>query len=228
MSRSVLDGVGRWFSKAPVLQRAGAPTRLGPFPMGGVGPPPGRKAMSAPNWFLALPLSPRARWQDAAATAPPQLRRFAADDLHLTVAFLGPCGEPSALAAWRRLLAEQASAISVQAGGWRALGLSRQPSAYGLTLAEGHRELCTLLQRWEPLAREAAGLGPASRPPLPHVTLLRPRRREAPMVIAPMRAWMAQAPVPADPARLGELALWTWNPDRHARLFRIVERRPLA
>ena len=185
-------------------------------------------AMSAPNWFLALPLPPQARWQEAAASAPPELRRFVADDLHCTVAFLGPCGEQRAFAAWQALADLWAAGLSVQAGGWCALGPLRQPSAYGLTFAAGREPLCALLRRWEPVAREAAGLAPASRPPLPHVTLLRPKRREAARMIAPMRAWMAQAALPETPALLQELALYTWDRERRERLFRIAARRALG
>jgi RNA 2',3'-cyclic 3'-phosphodiesterase len=184
--------------------------------------------MSAPNWFLALPLPTEARWQDAAASAPLALRRFAAEDLHCTLAFLGPCGEDRAIAAWQALAALQASAITIAAGGWRALSPARQHSAYGLSFAEGHTPLCNLLQRWEPLARKAAGLAPSTRPPLPHVTLLRPRRREALQVIEPMRAWMAQAHRPAGTVVLQELALYTWDHERLERLFRITARRALG
>lgn len=184
--------------------------------------------MSAPNWFLALPLPSGAGWQSAASSAPPELRRFAAADLHCTVAFLGPCGEQRALTAWAAVATLRTSPIAVRAGGWRALGSPRQPSAYGLTFAEGREPLCALLRRWEPVAREAAGLAPASRPPLPHVTLLRPKRREAARMIAPMRDWMAQAPLPETPALLLELALYTWAPERRERLFRIAARRALG
>lgn len=184
--------------------------------------------MSTPNWFLALPLPPAARWQEAAMSAPSGLRRFVADDLHCTVAFLGPCGELRALAAWQVVAGLQASAIAVTAGHWRALGSPRQPSAYGLSFATGHEPLCDLLRQWEPLAREAAGLAPCSRPPLPHVTLLRPRRREAAQAIAPMQAWMAQAPLPEGAPLLQELALYTWDPERRQRLFRIVASRALG
>jgi 2'-5' RNA ligase len=184
--------------------------------------------MSAPNWFLALPLPPKARWQEAAISAPVGLRRFVAEDLHCTVAFLGPCDETRALAAWQALSGLQVSPISIRAGSWRALGPARQPSAYGLTFAEGHAPLCALLQRWEPVAREAAGLRPSARPPLPHVTLLRPKRRGAAQALEPMRDWMAQAPLPEGAALLQELALYTWDPERRERLFQITARRPLG
>lgn len=183
--------------------------------------------MSQPNWFLAVPLPPQAHWQEAAATAPAALRRFAAEDLHITVVFLGSCGEQRALAAWQAVVSLEAASLSVQAGGWRALGPPRQPSAYGLTLAAGHQELSDLLHRCQPPALAAAGRALPVGPPLPHVTLLRPHRRQAEQWITPMRAWMHAAPLPPATAQLQELALWTWAPDRRERLFQIVRRRPL-
>lgn len=180
------------------------------------------------NWFLALPLPPQARWQDVALTAPPELRRFAAEDLHLTLAFLGPCDEALAMAAWEAVAELQAEPIRISAAGWRGLGPPQQPSAYGLTLAEGHPQLSELLLRWGPQALAAAGLSPPRRSPLPHVTLLRPRRREASQWCEPMRAWMAAAPLPSGTVLLRELALYTWDRERHQRLFRITARRPLA
>lgn len=200
-----------------------------------------------PNWFVALPLPPAARWEQAARAAPAGLRRLNPADLHLTLAFLGPCGEERAQEAWRALEPLRSRPLMIRAGGWRALGPPSRPSAYGLTLAEGHRELVDLLQRHRPaalaaVALEAAGQTPPgnspppgeSRPsppgdsPLPHVTLLRPRRREAAHWRQPMAHWMARAPLPADPALLDALALYTWSEDRSRRLFRVVCHRSLA
>lgn len=208
---------------APLKAPAGVPLQ-----QAGVDAAAASGPMLAPNWFLALPLPSGARWQDAADSAPPQLQRIVADDLHCTVAFLGACGESRAVAAWQALASLRAAAIPIGAAGWRALGPVQQPSAYGVTFAEGHRELCALLQHWQPLARAAAGLPPAARPPLPHVTLLRPQRREAPLLREPMRAWMMQAPIPQGVTLLQELALWTWDPDRRERRFRITARRSLG
>lgn len=184
--------------------------------------------MTQPNWFVALPLPDGAGWQQAAATAPEAVRRFDAADLHLTVAFLGPCGEQAALQAWRALEPLRTPVIPIAAGGWRALGPPRQPSAYGLTLAQGHEALVDLLASWGARALQAAALPPPPRPPLPHVTLLRPRRREAQQWREPMQAWMAAAPLPPQVLTLAELGLWTWSPDRSQRLFAMVRRRPLA
>jgi len=183
--------------------------------------------VSRPNWFVALPLPAAAGWQQAAAAAPEALRRFAAADLHCTVAFLGPCGEERALAAWQALCDQPLAALLVSAGGWRGLGPSRQPSAYGLTFAQGRQPLEQLLVQAGGRALQAAGCPPSAHAPLPHITLLRPRRREAAQWCEPMQQWMQTAPLPPEPALLQELALYTWSEDRRERLFQIVRSRPL-
>lgn len=186
--------------------------------------------MSAPaaNWFLALPLPPQAGWHRAAADAPAALRRFDPLDLHITLAFLGPCGEAAALAAWRALAPLQHAPIQVTAGGWRAMGPAGRPSAYALSLGDGNEALVDLLTLWAGRGRLAAGCPPDLRPPLPHLTLLRPSRRQAEALRQPMAEWMAVAPRPAAMAHLDQLALYTWAEDRRQRLFRIVCSRPLA
>ena len=183
--------------------------------------------MSRPNWFIALPLPSQADWHQASCSAPPALRRFHPADLHLTVAFLGPCGAARAEAAWLALVPLASAAPSVSAGSWRAFGPAQQPSAYGLLLDQGRVELERLLAHWGAVALEAAGCAASRRPPLPHVTLLRPKRRESAQWMQPMQAWMAKAPLPSQSLRLEHLALYTWSRDRSERLFRIVHQRPL-
>jgi 2'-5' RNA ligase len=186
--------------------------------------------VNRPNWFVALPMPAAAApaWLAVAATAPVPLRRFLPADLHLTLAFLGPCDGSAALAAWRALADQVHRPIPIRAGGWRALGPVMAPSAYGLTLAEGQAELSRLLGDWGARALVAAGCRPERRAPLPHLTLLRPPRRQAAALRQPMAAWMAAAPLPAEPALLSQLALYTWADDRRQRLFRIIRSRCLA
>src|SRR6187397_318046 len=64
------------------------------------GPPadsPRRNAMPRPNWFFAFPID--GRFVLDLPAPPPALRPFHPDDVHLTLAFLGGCGEEAALAA---------------------------------------------------------------------------------------------------------------------------------
>lgn len=185
-------------------------------------------AQPAANWFLALPLPPSSGWERAVLDAPPELRRFDPRDLHLTVAFLGACGESAAVAAWEVLAPLQQAALTATAGGWRAMGPAAAPSAYALVLDRGADALAAVLAGWGPPALAAAGRPAERRTPLPHVTLLRPRRRDGQRLREPMAAWMATAPLPSTPVTFSEIALYTWNPDRRERLFRIQARRPLT
>lgn len=187
-----------------------------------------RSAQPAANWFLALPLPPACGWERAALGAPQELRRLDPLDLHLTVAFLGACDATAAWAAWAAAAPLRQRPITATAGGWRAMGPAAAPSAYALLLDRGADALAALLASWGPPALAAAGRPAERRRPLPHVTLLRPRRRDGQRLRGPMAAWMATAPLPGDPVTFREMALYTWNPDRRERLFQIVARRPLA
>jgi 2'-5' RNA ligase len=184
-------------------------------------------ATAAANWFLALVVPPQPGWEALMDDLPANLRRFAPEDRHLTVAFLGACGAERARAAWRALAPLPHPSIRASAGAWRALGPRRRPSAYGLTLGEGMDTAASLLAGWGDLARHAAGLPAEGRPPLPHITLARPPRRQVEALRGAMASWLVTAPVPAEPFLLERLALYTWRPERRERLFRIVAERRL-
>ncbi len=191
-----------------------------------------------PNWFLALPLPREAGWalKPSCAALPQGLRCLAAADLHLTLAFLGPCGQEQALAAWEALAELRYPPVLATAGAWRPLGSPGRPSAWGLTLAQGQREVAGLIARGRPAALAAAGLPPERRDPLPHVTLLRPSRREAEQQRRLMAERLAQLPLPQRPAQLEHLALYTWasraegaaGATAGAPRYRIVAQRALA
>lgn len=191
--------------------------------MGGVDRPQG----GGPNWFIALEVPPLPGWSSCLARLPGELRRFAAEDRHLTVAFLAACGEERARQAWRALASLRHAPIEVRPGAWRAMGPPRQPSAYALTLGQGSTGVARLMRQWGARARAAAGLRREEREPLPHITVARPPRRRAPALRAPMQRWMDLTPVPAEAFLLSWIALYGWNPERRSRLFRIVAHRRL-
>jgi 2'-5' RNA ligase len=184
-------------------------------------------AGTTPNWFLALVMPPQPRWEALTAALPVGLRRFAPEDRHLTVAFLGPCGAERANAAWRAVATLRHPPIRATAGAWRALGPRRRPSAYGLTLADGRDPAANLMTVWGELALRAAGRPAERHPPLPHITLARPPRRRAEALDEAMARWLVTAAVPVEPFLLEHLALYTWGPDRRERLFRIAAARQL-
>ena len=192
------------------------------------------------NWFLALPVPAAAAWHEAGRPLPADLQALHPEDLHLTLAFLGPCGPERAAAAWRALAALRSPALTITAGPWRAFGSPRRPSAYGVSVEQGNAALKALMQHWAPLAQGAAApasssaapgstaparatdavavAAPSGRrtpqlPTLPHITLARPQRQQPPAAAgtSSLAAWLASARSPGGPARLEELALYRWN-----------------
>lgn len=183
--------------------------------------------MQAANWFIGLVVPEQAGWIAVASGIPPGVRRFHPLDLHLTVAFLGPCGAERAQAAWQALVQERHPSITAEAGSWLALGSPRRPSAFGLGLGRGHSNTAALMAHWGPAALAAANRPAEQRAPLPHITLARPTRRGGDAARAAMEGWIAQAPTPTTPAQLEHLALFTWAADRTERLFQVVAQRRL-
>ena len=177
-----------------------------------------------PNWFVAFP----ALLPALALEAPPtRVRLFAPEDRHLTLAFLGGCGEEAARAAWEASAAVASGPIDATLGATRPLGNPRRPSALTALLDRGHDALAALLAAHAGPVREAAGLAPERRDPLPHVTLARIQRKASGAQREEALRWAAALDVAGAPLRVDRLALYTWAADRKARLFRLVAERPL-
>lgn len=182
-----------------------------------------------PNWFVALPCPDDGWFADTLEQCPPpqRVRAFSPQDLHLTVAFLGPVGEAAALAAYREHRSWGQGAIAATLGGMKAMGPPRRYSALSVLLAEGRDSVEAGMAQCGSVMRLAAGLQPERRPPLAHVTLARPQRRASDAQRAAALAWAESLPVAGRRIQLTEIALYTWNDDRKERLFRIVERTEL-
>ncbi|KEF42540.1 MAG: hypothetical protein ER33_05685 [Cyanobium sp. CACIAM 14] len=185
-------------------------------------------SVARPNWFIGWPLPVTAGWAIEAERLPVPLRRLVPEDLHVTLAFLGPCGEEPARQAWQAAAPLRHPPIAITAGGWRGFGPRRTPSAFGLTLEDGHPQLVGLMRLWREPILGAAGRPPEGRDPFPHITLARPPRRSGPAERARIQRLLLDQPVPTNPVTLTTLALFTWAPDRGLRQFRVVDSRPLA
>ena len=181
-----------------------------------------------PNWFVGLRV-PLAAGVARAVTEPPAgVRRFAAEDLHLTVAFLGAVGEEAALRAWAAGGRATGPAIAATLAGVVRMGSARRFSALAAELGEGHREACDLIDALRTPMLEAAGSRPDTRPPRPHVTVARLRRRASPAERRGAVAWASGLALPSGSIELAELALFTWAEDRDEVLFRVVESQRLG
>lgn len=178
------------------------------------------------NWFVGLPVE--GSWLEGLiADAPPHVRRFAPEDVHMTVAFFGPVGEERAMRAWQLVARHRGPAVAATLGGLAAMGNPRRPSALSLLLTEGHDRAVALLSALRDPLLEAAGARPETREPKPHVTVARPNRTASPRQRKEAIAWaLAKAPLNA-PVVFDTIALYTWSGDRAVRQFEVVARRRL-
>jgi len=185
--------------------------------------------MPRPNWFFAFPLDGGFVLE---LPAPPSaLRRFHPEDVHMTLAFLGGCGEATAERTLARLDEElaraQVSPLQVSLGEIVPMGAKRRYSALSALLADGRAEATARLTELGGLLHETALGRRPSRPAKPHVTVARPRPRATDADRDAGLAWSRGLDVGGVRQTLGRIALYTWAEVRRERLFRIVAERTL-
>ena len=170
--------------------------------------------MPNPNWFIALPV-PAGDWlAPLQRSAPPGLLRpTSPQDLHLTVAFLGPVTPDAAQAAWAHVVAQPFEPFTVSLGGLQVLGRDAVTAA----LAEGRDAVQAFMARIRDPALAAAGRPPEGRPPLAHVTVGRARAARARAV-----RWCAGVEPLAVRLELTRIALYTWASASRATPYRQV------
>jgi 2'-5' RNA ligase len=183
-----------------------------------------------PNWFFAFPI--QGSFVQGLPALPANFRRFHPEDVHLTLVFLGRCGEPAAmraLAALDGLLPVlQARPIDISLGAATAMGPKRRYTALSALIEQGNTETSALIAGVRDTLTEAALSRRETRPPKPHVTLARPQRRATSAQREAGLAWGHQLDLRSIRGRLDHVALYTWNDERRGRQFRIVARRPLS
>jgi 2'-5' RNA ligase len=195
------------------------------------------------NWFVALPVVAD-RWYDAlsahaskargvasgaSADAPSlALSRLHRDDLHLTIAFLGACGEEQALRAWATLEGWSAPALAATLGHLVPLGNPRRPSAIALTLTEGNEAVASLLGSLRDAMFDAAEVPRDLRVPLPHITVFRVPRHATSAERRSALEWVEACPPVPGRIRFETVALYAWAEGRSERRFRTVIERPLT
>src|SRR6185369_5781848 len=142
----------------------------------------------AGNWFVALAV-PGEPWFSRVAEPPDGVRLFHLDDLHITVAFLGACGEQAAEAAFAIAPKWPTLALDVTLGRVEPMGNPRRPNAFSAIVREGADVLrdAILVVRDEMCERAGARLD--EREPRPHVTIARPRRSAKGPVLRNAMQW---------------------------------------
>lgn len=184
-----------------------------------------------PNWFFAFPID--GSFVPALPAPPPTFRLFPSEDVHLTLSFLGACGEASARRALEALdatLAQRpAQSVEVSLGAVVPMGPKREYSALSALLERGRDETATLIAELRDVLSDAALGRRDKRPPRPHVTIARPGRRATEAARAAGLQWASGLDLRAIVARLDRIALYTWaEGSRRERLFRIEAERLIA
>jgi 2'-5' RNA ligase len=182
-----------------------------------------------PNWFFAFPLP--GQFVLDLPELPRGFRRYHPDDVHLTLAFLGGCGEAAAQRALEaldaRLLAVQPKPLQVTLAEVVPMGPKRKYSALSALLAKGRAETEACIGALRDAPTVAAKGREEQRAPKAHVTIARPFRAKESERAAGL-AWARSLELGAVHATLDRIALYTWSETRKERLFRIVAERPLG
>ena len=187
--------------------------------------------MARPNWFLAFPID--GAFVLDLPPLPSNFRRFHQEDVHLTLAFLGSCGEASAQRALRaldeRLQCTPMPPIAVSLAKVVPMGGSpRTYSALSALLGDGRAEASACLAAWRDLLTQTATGRREKRAPKPHVSIARPRSRVSEADREAGLSWAASLQLESVRARLDRVALYTWSEARRERLFQIVAQRALG
>ena len=187
--------------------------------------------MPRPNWFLAFPFD--GTFVSELRDVPPCVRRFPAEDVHLTLSFFGGCGEEKALRALavldELLAASPVTPLAVSLGEVVPLGGSkRNYTALSALLEQGRVETEACIARLRDPLHEAATGRLEKRPPKAHVTIARPKLRPKDADRVCGLEWAKSLDLRRIRGRLDRIALYTWHENRPARLFRIVAERKLG
>jgi len=187
--------------------------------------------MPRPNWFFGFPID--GSFILDLPPLPSNFRRFHPEDVHLTLAFLGSCGQSAAegaLAALdQRLHDEPVLPMAVSLAEVVAMGGShRTYSALSALLGRGRAEASACIGAVRDLLTQTASGRTEKRPPKPHVSIARPRGRASELDRKAGLTWAAALQLQTVHARLDRIALYTWSETRRERLFQIVAERRLG
>jgi len=175
-----------------------------------------------PNWFVGQPVRDPEILADL-PEAPPRVRLFAPEDLHITVAFLGGVDAEAAHAAFELASDFTCAVDAATLGAVHPMGPPRRASALSFWLEAGRDEVAEAIGAVRDAMLERAGARRERRPPLPHLTIARIQRNANRADRHQALRWAASIDAGGRSVRLAPLALYTWAENRRERQFQIVD-----
>ncbi len=174
------------------------------------------------NWFVGLPVQDTGWFGGVVDEAPHGLRIFNANDLHLTVAFLGQCDFQYTDDIKKIIDAISFEPFTITFDTLITFPPERRPTVVSFTLHDGYDATYKLIRRWREPLLSAGHARPDTREPLPHVTVARIHRDAGYREIEDISAWAYSRTVPPVSVTIDRVALYTWADDRRERQFKIV------
>lgn len=179
------------------------------------------------NWFIALVPNTDTDISDLISTAPTPLRRFVRKDWHITLAFLGPCSAEDAMAAWQYACQNPPFIQTLTPCSLKAMGHPKKPSAASILFANGDGIKEWMLKYRSDILKQAKR-PPAKYPPMPHLTIARPKRRAPEKTRIEMSHWCKETALCLPNMVCSKMALYTWNEDRREQLFQVIHEMSLT
>ncbi len=179
------------------------------------------------SWFVAVPVD--GAFLARLAPPPHNFRLLHAEEAHVTIAFLGACGEPAARRAWASLeRATLPQGFPWSLGEVVPLGPSGAFSALCALLEEGRPEAEALIAGLRDGLHDAAGVRREARTPKAHVTIARPARRADDADREAALAWARALPLGSIRGTADRLALYTRADTDPSRRYVIEATAPLG
>ena len=179
------------------------------------------------NWFVGIPIAATDWLPELQAGAPPGLRFFNPADVHMTIAFLGRLKAErveKVVAAMDAIPATDFSPFNVRLGHLLLLPSPRRFSAVSFALSTGAEQAAQAMDRHRETFYTAADVPGDTRPPLPHITIARPRRGLGAGELREISAWAQSIEPPRVALQLGAPVLYCWARERGERQFEVYHR----
>lgn len=180
------------------------------------------------SFFVALPIGTDdarellARFTDV----PPSTNVLSADDLHVTIAFLGRADDASARAGFAALDWPLGPVVASLAPA-EPMGELERFSALSARLVRGRVEVERAMGASRGRVFTASGAEPERRPPHAHVTIARVRTKASLDERGRAIAWAARTRVDTVELTLDRVALFTSSEGPTNRRYRVVDERAL-